>query len=367
MAECGDVEAALDREFPGRTAAAFASDPSPDAPGGMSNGAITPLLDEATIRPFDDLVAACGQTFADDRLTRADGIVIAVAMLAISQRLMSRTDILAGLGLELPRICEEVLAVAAATRDTSLAEDPLGAPMKARVNIAPDVNATALGSGGPFHDDDSTPGVGSGAGIEAPGKIEALTALMDPEYLVSASASGPAAVPAGQARHVEPPDQPRGRDGPSGADATNDEAEREVEDLIASTGAPLAIEGGPFATAPWRDGSAVEEMIPDGTAGAAVRVAMEGPDTEMAMVHGADAIRLIAGCAPDAMAMGATEPATATPSPIGDPSMRRMGLMHSAPGDDPDARFTAARSAAETLAAIGQSDTAAAREAGLPR
>ena len=57
MSECGNVEAELDQEFRTKQPTAFAANPSLYQLGGVSNGTITPLVNEGTIRPLDDLVA----------------------------------------------------------------------------------------------------------------------------------------------------------------------------------------------------------------------------------------------------------------------------------------------------------------------
>jgi hypothetical protein len=90
MAECGNFSAELDQEFRTKQPAAFAADPALYQIGGVSNGTVTPLLNEGTIRPLDDLVAKYGQDLSPNQLIRVDGQIMAVAMMVNTQHLMYR-------------------------------------------------------------------------------------------------------------------------------------------------------------------------------------------------------------------------------------------------------------------------------------
>jgi hypothetical protein len=67
------LEAELDQEFRTKQPAAFAANPSLYQIGGVSNGTITPLLNEGTIRPLDDLVEKYGQNLTPNQLIKIDG------------------------------------------------------------------------------------------------------------------------------------------------------------------------------------------------------------------------------------------------------------------------------------------------------
>ena len=187
MAECGNVSAELDQEFRTKQPAAFAANPSLYAIGGVSNGTVTPLLNEGTIRPLDDLVAKYGENLSPNQLIRVNGEVIAIAMMVNTQHLMYRKDIFEDLGLDVPRTYDEVLDAAQTIQDAGVVDYPLGATMASGWNIAQDFNNMFLGYGGTFYNEDSTPAVNSEAGIKALEMMKKLTAYMDPEYLVSDS------------------------------------------------------------------------------------------------------------------------------------------------------------------------------------
>jgi ABC-type sugar transport system ATPase subunit len=112
--ECGNFSAELDQEFRTKQPAAFAADPALYQIGGVSNGTVTPLLNEGTIRPLDDLVAAYGQDLSPNQLIRVDGQIMAVAMMVNTQHLMYRQDIFDDLGLDVPTTWEEVIIAAEA-------------------------------------------------------------------------------------------------------------------------------------------------------------------------------------------------------------------------------------------------------------
>ncbi|MEM9795663.1 MAG: extracellular solute-binding protein [Pseudomonadota bacterium] len=357
MAECGNVQAELDQEFRTKQPAAFAAEPSLYSIGGVSNGTVTPLLNEGTIRPLDDLVAQYGQDLADNQLIRINGEIMAIAMMVNTQHLMYRTDIFEELGLEVPTTYDEVLEVAAAIQEAGVVEYPLGATMQSGWNLAQDFNNMFLGYGGTFYNDDSTPAVNSEAGVQALEMMQALTEYMDPEYLVSDSTYVQQQFQQGK---IAMANLWASRGG-----AMDDEAESQVVGKVGSAAAPIAVDGGPPATTLWWDGIVVAKNISDEEAEAAFRVAMEGLDSDMVTANNDDAIWLIGGYEPSDMASGAIATATADPAPISYPSTSQMGLMHTALGNELPAFFTGDRSAEETLAAVEEAYTAAAREAGL--
>ena len=312
MAECGNVEAELDQEFRTKQPAAFAANPSLYQIGGVSNGTVTPLLNEGTIRPLDDLVAAHGQNLAPNQLIKIDGQTMAVAMMVNTQHLMYRQDIFDDLGLEVPSTWDGVLEAAAAIKEAGVVDYPLGATMKSGWNLAQDFNNMFLGFGGVFTDADSMPTVNTEAGMKALDMMMRMT-----EYKVNAAA------------------------------------------------APLAMEGGAPATTLWWDGIVIAKNISDEEADAAFRVAMEGLDTEMVTANNDEAIWLISGYQPNRLAEGAIATASADPAPQSYPSTSQMGLMHTALGNELPAFFTGERDAAATLEAVEGAYVTAAKEAGL--
>ena len=288
MAECGNFQAELDQEFRTKQPAAFAASPSLYDLGGVSNGTITPLINEGTIRPLDDLIAEYGQGLGDNQKIQIDGKTMAVAMMVNAQHLMYRQDILDELGIEVPQTWDEVLDAAAKIEEAGVVDYPLGATMQAGWNLGTDFVNMFYGYGGTLYNDDSTPAVNSEAGVNALETMKRMTDYMDPEWMGVSDST-----------HVQQQFQ-QGEIAlanfwASRAGAMNDEAESQVVGKVAAAAAPRAMEGGPPAATIWWDGIVVAQNIPDDEAAAAFQVMLEGLDEEMVNAHNDVAVWLLAG------------------------------------------------------------------------
>ncbi|MEM8787676.1 MAG: extracellular solute-binding protein [Pseudomonadota bacterium] len=357
MAECGSFEAELDQEFRQKQPSAFAADPSLYQIGGVSNGTLTPLLNEGTIRPLDDLIAAYGQDLKPNQLIKVDGQTMAVAMMVNTQHMMYRADIFSDLGLEVPTTWDEVATAAEAIQAAGVVDYPLGATMQSGWNLAQEFNNMFIGFGGTFVNDDNTPAVNSEAGVAALEMMKTLTAYMDPEYLVSDSTYVQQQFQQGKIAMANL--------WASRAAAMDDAAESSVVGQVNMAAAPRATADGPPATTLWWDGIVLAKNMSDAEAEAAFQVALEGIDTEMVTANNDDAIWLIEGYTPGRLSEGAVATATASPAPPSYPSTTQMGLMHTALGNELPAFFTGERDAAATLEAVEAAYTTAAEEAGL--
>lgn len=357
MAECGNFGAELDQEFRTKQPAAFSADPALYEIGGVSNGTVTPLLNEGTIRPLDDLVAEYGQNLAPNQLIRVGDDIMAIAMMVNTQHLMYRSDIFEELGLEVPETWDEVLQVAAVIEEAEVVDYPLGATMASGWNLGQDFVNMFLGFGGEFTDAQGNPTVNTEAGVSALEKMKEITEYLDPEYLVSDSTYVQQQFQQGK---IAMANLWASRGG-----AMDDEDESEVVGKVAAAAAPRATQDGPPATTIWWDGIVIARNISDEKAEAAFRVAMEGLDTEMVKGAMDEAIWLIEGYEPTRLAEGAIATASAQPAPPSYPSTTEMGLMHTALGNELPAFFTGERTAEQTLAAVEEAYRTAAREAGV--
>jgi ABC-type glycerol-3-phosphate transport system substrate-binding protein len=357
MAACGNFAPELDQEFRTKQPEGFAASPSLYQLGGVSNGTITPLLNQGTIRPLDDLIAEYGGQLTPNQLIQVDGQTMAVAMMVNVQHLMYRSDILADLGIETPTTWEEVLTAAETIQAADVVDYPLGATMMAGWNLAQEFVNMYGGFGGTLVNDDNTPGVNSEEGLAALDMMMRLTEYMDPEFLVSDSTYVQQQFQQGSIAMSNL--------WASRAGAMNDEAESQVVGLVATAAAPTAMDGGAPATTLWWDGIVVAANISDEEAEMAFRTAMAGIDSETVAAAPDAAIWLIEGYEPNDMSAGAIASATATPAPPAYPSTTQMGLMHTALGNELPAFFTGDVSAEEALAAVEASYTVAAQEAGL--
>ena len=355
MAECGNFEAELDQEFRTKQLAAFTADPALYQIGGVSNGTITPLVNESVIRPLDDLVAKYGQQLKPNQFIKIDGKTVAIAMMVNTQHLQYREDILNDLGIAVPTTWDEVLAAAEKIKEAGVVDYPLAATMKAGWNLGQDFNNMFLGFGGSFFNPDNTPTVNSEAGLKALEMMKRMTDYMDPEYLTADSTVVQQQFQQGKTAMAN--------FWASRAGAMDDPNESQVVGKVAAASAPLAMEGGKPATTIWWDGIVIAKNISDDEAEAAFRVAMEGLDTEMVKASNDVAIWLIEGYQPGRLAQGAIDALMAGPPAY--PSTTQMGLMHTALGNNLPDFFTGVKSAEETLAAVEADYMTAAKEAGL--
>ena len=355
MAECGNLEAELDQEFRTKQPAAFAADPSLYHIGGVSNGTLVPLLSEGTIRPLDDLVAKYGSHLRPNQLIKIDGKVMAIAMMVNAQHLMYRSDILGDLGIAQPTTYEEVLAAAETIQAAGTVEYPLGATVKAGWDLAQDFVNMFIGFGGTFMDSENNPTINNEMGINTLEMMKALTAYMDPEYLVSNSTYVQQQFQQGKIAIANL--------WASRAAAMDDEAESQVVGKVTMAAAPAAAAGGRPASTLWWDGIVIAKNITDAEAEAAFQVAMEGLDTEMVSANNDAAIWLIEGFTPGRLAEGAI--ATANAGAVPYPASRAMGLMQTALGNGVADFLTGAKYVATTLTDIEAEYITAAKEAGL--
>ena len=357
MAECGNFEAELDQEFRTKQPSAFATNPSLYHIGGVSNGTITPLLNEGLIRPLDDLVAEFGQDLSPNQLITIDGKIMAIAMMVNTQHLMYRADIFEDLGLEVPTSWDEVFAAADKIEEAGLVDHALGVTMKSGWNLAQDFNNIFLGYGGQFVDDANMPTLNNEAGVNALETMKRMTEYADPEFLVSDST------------YVQQQFQQEkiamANLWASRASAMDLEGESQVVGKVNTAAAPTAMEGGPPATTIWWDGVVIAANITDEEAEAAFKLILEGLDTEMVQANNGAAIWLIPGYEPNRLAEGAIATLQAQPGAAAYPSTSAMGLMHTAIGNGVSDFLTGATDAETTLAGIEDAYLTSAKEAGL--
>lgn len=357
MAECGNFSAELDQEFRTKQPAAFAASPALYQLGGVSNGTITPLINEGTIRPLDDLVEKFGQDLSPNQLIRIDGKIMAIAMMVNTQHLQYRGDILEELEIEVPQSWDEVLAAAAKIKEAGIVDYPLGATVMAGWNVALDFYNMFLGYGGTLVDENNMPTVNNEAGVKTLETLKAVTEYLDPEYLVSDSTYVQQQFQQGKIAMAN--------FWASRAGAADVEGESQVVGLVESAAAPRAVEGGAPATTIWWDGAVIAKNVTDEEAEAAFKLILEGMDTQMVQANNDAAIWLIAGYEPTRLAKGAIDTLNAQPPAAAYPTTSAMGLMHTAIGNNVSDYLTGKKDAETTLADIESSYLTAAKEAGL--
>jgi ABC-type glycerol-3-phosphate transport system substrate-binding protein len=355
MAECGNFKAELDQQFNTKHVEAFSAKPPLYQIGGVATESIVPLLNNGLIRPLDDLVAKYGQNLSPNQLIKIDGKIMAIAMMVNTQHLMYRADILEQLKIEPPKTYDEVLAAAEKIKASGLVPYPIGATTRTGWNLAMDFTNLYMGYGGQFFTADNKPAVKSEAGVKTLEMLKKLSAYMDPEYLTADSTF--------VQRQFQQSKIALANFWASRAGALDNAAESQVVGKVKVAAAPAAVPGGKPATTVWWDGVVIAKNISDAEAEAAFRVVMEGLDKEMVEANNSDAVWLVPGYKPTPAAMGALETLKlGTPAY---PASPRMGLIHTAIGNMVGDYLTGKTSAEQTLAAIEDRYTTAAKEAGL--
>ena len=355
MAECGNVEAELDQEFRKKQPQAFAANPSLYHIGGVANSTAVPLIDAGTVRPLDDLVAKHGGQLKPNQLVRVDGKIMAIAMMVNAQHLMYRQDILADLGIAEPKTYEQVLAAAKKIQAAGVVDYPLGGTYKSGWNLAEEFVNMYMGFDGAFFNADLSPSINNANGVAALEMMKALTAYMDPEYLVSDSTYVQQQFQQGKIAMANL--------WASRAAAMNNADESQVVGKVKMSAAPTVAGGSTPASTLWWDGIVIASNISDAEAENAFKVAMEGIDTEMVKANNDAAVWLIEGYEPTATAAGAFATASNGAKPY--PASKQMSLMHTALGNGIAAFLTGEKSASAALADIEADYTTAAKEAGV--
>lgn len=355
MAECGNVEAELDQEFRTKQPAGFAANPSLYHIGGVANATLVPLMNEGTIRPLDDLIAAHGQNLSPNQLIKIDGKIMAVSMMVNAQHLMYREDILNDLAIEVPASYDDILAAAEKIKEAGVVDYPLGGTMQSGWDLAQEFVNMYFGFGGDFVDDAGQPTLSNENGVAALEMMKQLTAYMDPEYLVADSIYVQQQLQQGKVAMANL--------WGSRARAMDDEGESQVVGKVKMAKAPAAVPDSNPASTVWWDGIVIAKNISDEEAEVAFKVAMEGMDAEMVQSANDEAVWLVEGYEVTPLATGVIETIVAGTRSY--PASAEMGLMHTALGNGIANFLNGDKDAATTLADIEAAYLTAAKEAGL--
>jgi ABC-type glycerol-3-phosphate transport system substrate-binding protein len=326
----------------------------------IANSTIVALMNENLIRPLDDLVAKYGKDLQPSQLIKIDGKVMAIAFMANAQHLMYRKDVLADLGLEVPKTYEDMLAAAKVIREKGVMKNPIGGAYAAGWNLAQEFNNMFLGYGGAFFKKGSAePSVNSEAGVQALTMMKSLTEYMNPDYLTHDSNATNAEYRAGNVALLN-------MWGSRAATQTTTDGVTDAVKKGHAIAGPMTVGGGSIpASTLWWDGWTIAKNISDAEAEATFIAMMNGirpelmGDKEVAK----QAVWLIKGYQPSESATGVFDAAkSGTPSY---PMVPYMGLMHTALGAELADFLQGKESAEQTLADVEAAYTAAAKEKGF--
>ena len=325
----------------------------------VANSSIVALMNEDVIRPLDDLVAKHGGDLKSSQLIKVNGKIMAVAFMANAQHLMYRKDILADLGISVPKTYEEMLAAAEKIRSSGKMDNPVGGAYKAGWNLAQEFNNMFLGYGGShFEAGSANPSVNSEAGVNALNMMKALSEYMNPDFLTHDSNVTNAEYRAGNIALLNM----------WGSRASSQTTAEGVTDAVKNGHAiagPMTVGGGSTAASTlWWDGWTVAKNISDAEAEATFIAMMNGISPSMMSDENirTQAVWLIDGYKPTDAAIGVFEAAKMGTTPY--PMLPYMGLMHTALGAELPDFMQGKESAEQALADVEAAYVAAAKEKG---
>ena len=325
----------------------------------VANSSIVALMNEDVIRPLDDLVAKHGGELKSSQLIKVNGKIMAVAFMANAQHLMYRKDVLADLGISVPKTYEEMLAAAEKIRSSGKMDNPVGGAYKAGWNLAQEFNNMFLGYGGShFEAGSANPSVNSEAGVNALNMMKALSEYMNPDFLTHDSNVTNAEYRAGNIALLNM----------WGSRASSQTTAEGVTDAVKNGHAiagPMTVGGGSTAASTlWWDGWTVAKNISDAEAEATFIAMMNGISPSMMSDENirTQAVWLIDGYKPTDAAIGVFEAAKMGTTPY--PMLPYMGLMHTALGAELPDFMQGKESAEQALADVEAAYIAAAKEKG---
>ena len=325
----------------------------------VANSSIVALMNEDVIRPLDDLVAKHGGDLKSSQLIKVNGKIMAVAFMANAQHLMYRKDVLADLGISVPKTYEEMLAAAEKIRSSGAMQNPVGGAYAAGWNLAQEFNNMFLGYGGShFESGSANPSVNSEAGVNALNMMKSLSEYMNPDFLTHDSNATNAEYRAGNIALLNM----------WGSRASSQTTAEGVTDAVKNGRAiagPMTVGGGSTAASTlWWDGWTVAKNISDAEAEATFIAMMNGISPSMMSDENirTQAVWLIDGYKPTDAAIGVFEAAKMGTTPY--PMLPYMGLMHTALGAELPAFMQGKETAEQALADVEAAYVAAAKEKG---
>ncbi|WP_370227874.1 ABC transporter substrate-binding protein [Cognatishimia sp.] len=325
----------------------------------VANSTLTQLMNDDLVRPLNDLVDKYGANLKPHQLITIDGNVMAIAFMANSQHLFTRTDILEQAGVEgTPASVEEMVAAAEKIRAAGIMEYPIAMNMKVGWNVGEVFNLFYFANGGElFKPGTAEPAVNSAAGVAALNSIKSLLEYTHPDHLSHASNETQALWEAGQAAMAI-------MWGSRGGAVLDDEGSTaEVTENTVLSMAPTANGGSTPAATLWWDGVTIAKNVPDADAEASFAALVSGLNADLMKEHNDKAIWLIDGFQPGPAAAGVSATANAGAKPY--PMIPFVNLMHNALGSELVDFYKGTESAEDALADVEAAYVTAAKEAGF--
>ncbi|TCL08792.1 carbohydrate ABC transporter substrate-binding protein (CUT1 family) [Shimia isoporae] len=325
----------------------------------VANSTLTQLMNDDLVRPLDDLVVKYGANIKPSQLIKIDGKVMAVAFMANSQHLYTRTDILEQAGVDgIPTSVEEMVAAAEKIRAAGIMEYPIVMNMKVGWNVGELFNLFYFANGGElFKPGTAEPNVNSPEGMAALESVKALLEYTHPDHLSHASNETQGLWEAGKAAMAI-------MWGSRGGAVLDDEGSTaEVTSNTVLSAAPTAGGGSTPAATLWWDGFTIAKNVPDADAEATFAALASAINSDLMAEHNDKAIWLIDGFKPGPAAAGVAATAAGGAKPY--PMIPYVNLMHNALGAELVDYYKGDESAEDALADVEAAYRTAAKEAGF--
>ncbi|WP_209940149.1 extracellular solute-binding protein [Ruegeria sp. HKCCE4148] len=328
----------------------------------LANSTLTQLMNDGLVRPLNDLVEKHGENISPNLLITIDGNVMAVAFMANSQHLFSRTDILEQAGFEgIPATYEEVLEAAEMIRAAGIMEHPIVMNLSAGDggwNLAEVFNMIYLGHGGEFFEPGTAePAINNEKGLATLEVMKALAGYAHPDHLTHASNETQGLWEAGQAALGV-------MWGSRGAPILDDEgSSEEVTSNTVLSAAPTVGGGSIPAATLWWDGISIASNVSDEEAEATFAALVSALTPEMVAANNDDAVWLLNGYQPGPAAAGVSATAQGGAKPY--PMIPQIGILHAALGKELSDFLKGDESAEQALADVEASYRTSAKEAGF--
>ncbi|MFZ5965404.1 ABC transporter substrate-binding protein [Thalassococcus sp. BH17M4-6] len=325
----------------------------------VANSTLTQLMNDGLVRPLNDLVEKYGQNLPQNLMITLDGNIMAVAFMANSQHLFSRTDILAEAGFDtVPATYDEVIAAAEAIRAAGIMEHPIVMNMQTGWNVGESFNLVFMAHGGEFFKPGTAePAINSPAGVAALNTLKELVEYAHPDHLTQASNETQGLWEAGQAALGI-------MWGSRGAPILDDEGStEEITSNTVLSAAPSVEPGGVPGATLWWDGFTISTNVSDEEAEATFAALASGLNADMVAANNDDAVWLLEGFKPGPAAAGVAATAQGGAKPY--PMIPQIGLMHNALGSELADFLKGGESAEKALADVEAAYITAAKEAGF--
>jgi len=337
---------------------ALSANPSEFTAKLVTNGSITPLMNDGLIRPLDDLVAKYGSNLNENQKITIDGKIYAVAFMANAQHLWYRESILNELGIDVPSTYEEVIAAAEKIKSSGKMANPYAGAFQSGWNLAQEFVNMYLGHGGEFFKSGSAqPNINNETGVAALKVIKRLTELSNPDFLTQDTnavkeewESGNVAI-----MHVW---------NSAAASLLDDEGDQAIKADTRLAPSPSVGGGSKPATTLWWDGIAIATNTSDENAEASFRALVgAASSSDLANNNPNATVWLIKGYTPGDTAGPVVDAANRAATPY--PSFPHMSLMHGALSTELVEFLQGNESAEKALADVEAAYVAKATEQGF--